>query len=167
MKSKVLFLFALLVPLAFGACTTVRKDDHSYTYIYQHNTSLPIQTRSCDGSGLPPMLADAQSQPVRAEPYGSAPRMAGMASSEADLSDNFSPVDDLPRRTYYEIPQPQTVRPVYRLPVLAGPYYRSERIGTLTGRPSPAPYFGYSKNTAPTSYRQIYRPVCMFYPQGR
>jgi len=113
------------------------------------------------------MVADTQPQLLRAEPYGSAPRMAGLASPEADLSDNFSPVEDLPRRAYYEIPQPQPGRPFYHLPVLAGPYYRSERYGTRTGRPATAPYSGYAKYAASTSSRQIYRPVCMFYPQGR
>jgi hypothetical protein len=38
--SPLLLLFCC-APLLFGACTSVKSDDHSYTYVYQHQTQPP------------------------------------------------------------------------------------------------------------------------------
>jgi hypothetical protein len=37
MRTQLPGAFCLLVAAGLGACTTMKRDDHSYTYIYQHN----------------------------------------------------------------------------------------------------------------------------------
>ena len=111
----------LILSVAFSACTSVRRDDHSYTYIYQHNpgpqrqvveTVTTHQTRTRRYTG-------AEDGPISSVDPESARSVDG---PEPDL--RADPLPPPVRRPAYLGRDVQVTEDFYRMPVrtVSAPY---------------------------------------------
>jgi hypothetical protein len=179
MKPSDCLLPAVVGQLLFVSCQTVRKDDHSYTYVYQHNvqTQAPAQ----GGQRVPAVFpSDRRSQALEAEFEVSDVEVPAPGYSSSPIG-RSSPVEDAayvpprqqvfhdpPQSVYYRTPPVQDLRysrSVYSPPIGLVSYPRRGNIGWGGGecrRPVSAVGGG--------GYYSIPSPlgsVCGKYPRGR
>ena len=119
MKAKLLVL-PLLASLTFGACTSVKTDDHSYTYVYQHNAQPPREvtetvttktTRTRYNASK-----DAEHDPATSD-------QAGQGASDGEIIENMRSDPFPPRRSKgFSQQQPQSIPYVgLAVPAVASP----------------------------------------------
>jgi hypothetical protein len=85
MKAKLLIL-PLLASLTFGACTSVKTDDHSYTYVYQHNAQPPREVTETVTTKTTRTRYNA-SKDVEHDPATS--EQAGPGASDGEIIENM------------------------------------------------------------------------------
>lgn len=168
MKTQFHLPLCLLIATSLGACTSVKRDDHSYTYIYQHNpgpqrqvletvTTQSTRTRrysTPDDSPLSPLPSSDQPLPqteesnapdLRSDPIPPPPRRGPYLGGFVPSS-----------RSYFEEP-PRIVGPQYEIPAPVSYYrptpvvYDSPPVGFT--RPARVPSVSYSAQFALTSVR--------------
>jgi hypothetical protein len=133
---KVALVLGLMLTL--GACTTVKKDDHSYTYVYQHNVTPPKQvvetvtTRETRRRRYTSQ-DDLPDQPNEPEiPWQE--NSAGEYSQDDDATPSRARrlSNDVPSNvpTYFPSYAPTYVQPSYDPPVIT-PYYRTNPVSTV------------------------------------
>lgn len=167
---RALYFLSLALPaqFLFTSCTTVRKDDHSYTYVYQHNT----QTQAAGPSTVrydrsapferPPFALEADTEPIAAgEPdqmYRTAPVQRSLPIE--NIASGPGPYYEPQQAVYYRMPQPQCSTPMYRAPSIdpfsVGLFFRSGTEGSTRGAfgrpisPSGRFYYNYGQNVSPS-----------------
>ena len=150
------YTMALLGLFPCVSCTSVRKDDHSYTYVYQHLTQpqAPAQNAVREYPSAPrerPSLAlEADPEPAGAgEPervyngaqervYGAVPvREYAPVRNVAYAPSGPGPYYAPPQSVYYRTSPEPYARPVYRVPSMApvsfGLFFRSGTYGASGG----------------------------------
>lgn|GEM_PF-2767940 len=127
---KAALVLGMLLPL--GACTTIKKDDHSYSYIYQHNATPPKQvvetvttreTRNrryttqddfLDQPNEPEIPWPETSQGYPQDDYSTPPRYRPQSNVAPSYVPSYAPVYVQPS---YD---PPVVTPYYRAPSVSG-----------------------------------------------
>ncbi len=129
---------ALGMMLPLGACTTIKKDDHSYSYIYQHNATPPKQlveavttreTRNRRYASQEDFL-DQPNEPEIPFPETSSqyPQDAYSAPPQYRRQSSVAPSDS---PSYVPSYSPAYVQPSYRAPVVT-PYYRTPPVSVVS-----------------------------------
>ncbi len=165
MRTKFAPTLSLLIAASLGACTTMKRDDHSYTYIYQHNpspqrqvvetvTTHSTRTRrysTPEDSPLPssdqqlPQTDESSAPDLRSDPIPPPPRRPPYLGRVVPASER-----------YFEEP-PRIIGPQYEIPESVSCYrpapvvYYSQPVGYT--RPVRVPSISYSAQFALTSVR--------------
>jgi hypothetical protein len=174
-------LLSFLLPLCFGqfafvSCTTVRKDDHSYTYIYQHNVQPPSQPqyswRPAERASSE-IAADGNVATVAPQIYAAAPAYtpAQIQYAEPSQADVYNPpmaqrvCYQMPPRAYFQLPQLRVPMPVYNPPVILGMSLRNTPSFSSAGQTYRSGCWGSGSvlYSAPSSRGSL----CASYPKGR
>ena len=135
-RVKAALALGLMLPL--GACTTVNKDDHSYSYIYQHNVTPPkqvvetVSTRETrnrrytaqgdylDQPNEPEIPWPESTSQYGQEDYAAPPRYRAQSYAAPSYVPAYAP-------SY----TPAYVQPSYDPPVVT-PYYRSAPVAAAS-----------------------------------
>ena len=135
MRRFYLYSMAHFGLFAFVSCASVRKDDHSYTYVYQQLTqpqpSSQVPVREYPASPPVPESLALEADPEPAPSggpgrtyFGAQERVYGAAPVR-----EYSPVQNVaytpagpvyapPQSVYYRAPAESCARPVYRVPAI-------------------------------------------------
>ena len=159
MRRFYLYTMAFFGLFPFVSCTTVRKDDHSYTYVYQHLTQPQASAQSVvrENTSAPRAPRERPSLALEADPdpapageservyngeqervYGAMPvREYAPEQNVAYAPSGPGPYYAPPQSVYYRTPPPQSARPVYSVPSMApvsfGLFFRSGTYGASGG----------------------------------
>jgi hypothetical protein len=164
MKSTLL-TFPLLAPLIFGACTSVKTDDHSYTYVYQHNAQ---PAREVTETVTTKTTRTRYNQPRDVEPDPGAAEERTQGASDGEIIENMRS-DPFPtgRSKGFSYQPPEPV-PHAGLPVPAAsasfddPYY-GRGYQPVVYNPYDNAYPGVSRGFVTTSPRVVSVPDPGFY----
>ena len=180
-KKHSVMLLSFILPLclgqfAFVSCATVRKDDHSYTYIYQHNVQPPLQPQS--SWRLPERTASeiaADEEFTTGNPHNYVPAPAYTPAqtqyAEPLQADAYNPPPaqrvcyQMPSRAYFQLPQLRVPMPVYNPPVSLGMSLRNAPSFSSAGQTYRSGCWGSGSalHSAPSSRGSL----CASYPKGR
>lgn len=165
MRMKFATTLCLLIASSLCACSTHKRDDHSYTYIYQHNpgpqrqvletvTTQSTRTRrysTPEDSPLPsshqplPQPDESNAPDLRSDPIPPPPRRTPYLGRAVPASESYFEEPARLVGPQYEIPEPVSYyRPA---PVV----YYSQPVGFR--RPACVPSVSYSAQFALTSVR--------------
>ena len=126
MKTQLHPFTLLILSGVFSACTSVRRDDHSYTYIYQHNpgpqrqvvetvTTHQTRTRRYPGAEDGPILSvepesarsiDGPEPDLRADPLPPPVRRPAYLGRDVQVTEDFYRMPVHPVSAPYRIPPP-------------------------------------------------------------